>query len=122
MHGYFGRYLWVDLTHRRIEIRDADPALAERYLGGAGMAARILYDETDARTDPLGPENVLAAFTGPFTGTRVPSTSRHHIMARSPLTGILGESNVGGSWSVHFKKCGYDGLVITGKAEAPVYL
>jgi aldehyde:ferredoxin oxidoreductase len=122
MHGYFGRYLWVDLTHRRIETREADSALAQRYLGGAGMAARILYDETDARTDPLGPENVLAAFTGPFTGTKVPSTSRHHIMARSPLTGILGESNVGGSWAVHFKKCGYDGLVVTGQAEAPVYL
>jgi aldehyde:ferredoxin oxidoreductase len=122
MHGYFGRYLRVDLTQRRSETRETDSIVMQRYLGGAGIGARILYDETDASTDPLGPANLLAAFTGPFTGTRVPSTSRHHVMARSPLTGIFGESNVGGSWSVHFKKCGYDGLVVTGKADAPVYL
>jgi len=122
MHGYFGRYLRVDLTQRRIETRETDSIWLQRYLGGAGIGARILYDETDAATDPLGPANLLAAFTGPFTGTRVPSTSRHHVMARSPLTGIFGESNVGGSWSVHFKKCGYDGLVVIGRADAPVYL
>lgn len=122
MSGYFGKYLFVDLSRRKTEVRPVERKTAEAYLGGAGMGARLLYDETTVETDPLGPENVLIAYTGLFTGTRVPSSGRHHVMARSPLTGILGESNVGGSWGVHLKKTGYDGLVVTGKAESPVYL
>lgn len=122
MHGYFGKYLWVDLSNRHIEVRMLEQARTDQYLGGAGICARVLFDDTSVGTQPLGPENVLSAFTGPFTGTKVPSASRHHLMARSPLTGFLGESNVGGSWSVHFKRCGYDGLVVTGKADAPVYI
>jgi aldehyde:ferredoxin oxidoreductase len=122
MYGYHGKMLWVDLTHRRVEVRPIDEATLEQYLGGAGIAIDILYTETGVDTDPLGPDNVLVACTGPFTGTRVPSASRHHIMARSPLTGLLGESNVGGSWGVHFKSTGHDGIVVTGKADKPVYL
>lgn len=122
MFGYFGKYLWIDLTDRTTEVRDLDADLFEKYLGGAGICARLLYDETGPQTDPLGPANTLVAFTGPFTGTRVPSSGRHHLMARSPLTGILGESNVGGSWAVHFKKTGHDGLALTGRADSPVYL
>ncbi len=99
-----------------------DERLVRDYLGGVGIGARLVYDETTAATDPLGPENLLAAFTGPFTGTGVPSSSRHHIVSRSPLTGMIGESNVGGSWGVHFKKTGNDGIVISGRSETPVYL
>jgi aldehyde:ferredoxin oxidoreductase len=122
MFGYFGKYLLLDLTNRKTEIRHLDEHFFNIYLGGAGIGARILYDETTSDTDPFGPENVLIAFTGPLTGTRVPSSSRHHIMAKSPLTGILGETNVGGSWSVHFKRTGYDGIVIKGKADSLIYL
>ena len=122
MFGYNKKMLRVDLTRRSVEVQDLDDSLLEKYVGGAGLGARLLYDETTATTDALGPENVLAAMTGPFTDSRVPSSSRHHVMARSPLTGFLGESNVGGSWAVHFKKTGYDGIVVAGKADAPVYL
>ena len=122
MLGYHKKMLRVDLTRRSVEVQELDDSLLEKYVGGAGIGARLLYDETTAATDPLGPENVLIAMTGPFTDSRVPSSSRHHVMARSPLTGLLGESNVGGSWAVHFKKTGYDGIVVTGKADAPVYL
>ena len=87
------------------------------------MAARILYDETDARTDPLGPENVLAAFTGPFTGT--PGALHQPPPPYGPLTAHR-YSRARATWAGHgrctSKRCGYDGLVITGKAEAPVYL
>ncbi len=110
------------MTRRSVEVQELDDSLLEKYVGGAGLGARLLYDETTPTTDPLGPENILAAMTGPFTDSRVPSSSRHHVMARSPLTGLLGESNVGGSWAVHFKKTGYDGIVVTGKADTPVYL
>jgi aldehyde:ferredoxin oxidoreductase len=122
MLGYHKKILRVDLTRRRVEVQELDDSRLETYVGGAGLGARLLYDETSPATDPLGPENILTAMTGPFTDSRVPSSSRHHVMARSPLTGLLGESNVGGSWGVHFKRTGYDGIVVIGKADTPVYL
>ena len=122
MSGYHYKILRVDLTARHLEVQELDPKVTEKYVGGAGVAAKILYEETDAGTDPLGPDNRIIAFTGPYTGTSVPSSSRHHLVARSPLTGFLGESNVGGSWGVHFKKAGLDGLVLTGRADRPAYL
>ncbi len=120
--GYQGKALHVDLTDRKISVLDLDHEDLRSYMGGAGMAVKLLYEQTGIVTDPLSPENPLIAFTGPFTSTIVPSSSRHHIVARSLLTGLLGESSVGGSWGVHFKKTGYDGLVLTGKADRPVYL
>ncbi len=116
------RLLRVNLGTGKVEVRELAQETVEKYYGGAGLAARILYEETDVSTDPLGPDNVLLASTGPYTGTSVPSSSRHHLMSRSPLTGFLGESNVGGSWGVHFKKAGFDGLLVSGKADSPVYL
>ena len=122
MNGYFGRLLRVDLSNQETMIEDLDPKMLEKYVGGVSIGAKILYEETTTETDPLGPDNILVAMAGPFTGTSVPSSSRHHIMAPSPQTGIFGEANVGGSWAVHFKKCGYDGIAVTGKADQPVYL
>jgi len=122
MFGYHGKLLRVDLTSRSIEVQELDDALLKAYIGGVGVAVRLLYDETGPETDPLGPENVLIALTGPYTGTRVPSATRHHLVARSPLTGLLGESSVGGSWAARFKATGYDGIAVTGRADKPVYL
>jgi aldehyde:ferredoxin oxidoreductase len=122
MFGYQGKILRVDLTERRVEEEAVDASLCEQYIGGSGIGAKLLYEETSPETDPLGPENRLIAFTGPFTGSAVPSAGRHHVMARSPLNGLFGESNVGGTWAVHFKRTGYDGIIIRGKAERPVYL
>ena len=122
MLGYMGKVLRVDLTERKIAVEELDGELVEKYVGGAGLGAKYLYEETSPDTAPLGPENLLAAFTGPFTGTAVPSAGRHHLVARSPMTGLFGESNVGGSWAVHFKKAGFDGIIVKGRAERPVYL
>jgi aldehyde:ferredoxin oxidoreductase len=120
--GYQGKFLVVDLTDRRIETQKLDEHLVEQYIGGVGVGARLLYDGTGPETDPLGPGNMLVAFTGPYTGTRVPSSARHHLVARSPLTGLFGGSNVGGSWAVRFKGSGFDGIAVTGRADSPVYL
>jgi aldehyde:ferredoxin oxidoreductase len=122
MHGYQGQLLRVDLTARTAQLRELDDQLLADYIGGVGVGARLLYDETGPYTDPLGPDNVLVAFTGPYTGTSVPSSARHHLVARSPLTGLFGESNVGGSWAVRLKGAGFDGIVVTGRADSPVYL
>lgn len=122
MYGYQGKLLRVDLTSGKIETQPIADEMFEKYIGGVGIAAKILYDETTPDTNPLGPENVLIAFTGPFTGTRVPSSGRHHVVARSPQTGYFGEANVGGSWGIQLKKAGFDGVVVTGKAASPVYV
>jgi aldehyde:ferredoxin oxidoreductase len=120
--GYHKKLLRVDLSNRKAEVEDLDEALIRKYVGGLGIEAKILYEETGPETDPLSPENILMALTGPYTGTGVPTSGRHHLVARSPLTGFFGESNVGGSWAVHFKRAGFDGIVIKGKSSAPVYL
>ena len=116
MYGYHGKLLKVDLSNRKIEYQDLSESDCKKFIGGAGIGTKILYEETGPETDPLAPENQLIAMTGPFTGSSVPSTGRHHIVARSPLTGILGESNVGGSWAVHFKRTGFDGIIVSVKA------
>jgi aldehyde:ferredoxin oxidoreductase len=77
---------------------------------------------TDERTNPLGPENPLIFMTGPFTGTSVPLSGRHAVVSQSPLTGIFGESDVGGTWGANLKKAGFDGTIITGQSEKPIYL
>ncbi len=122
MFGYHKKLIRVDLTGRKSEMEELDEKVIRKYLGGLGIEAKILYEETGPETDPLGPENILMAVTGPYTGTGVPTSGRHHLVARSPLTGLFGESNVGGSWAVHLKKAGFDGIHIKGRAEEPVYL
>lgn len=122
MFGYHKKLLRVDLTNRKIEVEDLNEGLIRKSVGGLGVEARILNEETGPKTEPLSPENILIAMTGPYTGTGVPTSGRHHLVARSPLTGFFGESNVGGSWAVHFKKAGFDGIVIKGKSETPLYL
>ena len=117
MFGYHKKLLRVDLSNRKVEIEDLDEKVIRKYAGGLGIEAKILYEETGPETDPLSPQNILMAVTGPYTGTGVPTSGRHHVVARSPLTGLFGESNVGGSWAVHFKKAGFDGIVVKGRAE-----
>lgn len=86
------------------------------------MAARIIWDGTDATTSPLSGENPLVFMTGPLTGTRVPTNGRYTVAALSPLTGIWGEAHAGGSWGYALKRAGFDGIVLQGKANTPVYV
>jgi len=122
MGGYMGKLLVVNLTNGELGDEPLDPTLAHNFVGGAGYAARYLYDELGPDTDPLGPENTLMFMTGPLVGTRAPSCGRHEVCAISPLTGIWGESNSGGFWGAELRFSGYDGIVIRGSAEKPVWL
>ena len=122
MGGYMGKLLTVDLSRGQIKEEPLDPKMAHDFVGGAGYAARYLYDELGPDTDPLGAENTLMFMTGPLVGTRAPSCGRHEVCALSPLTGIWGESNSGGFWGAELRFSGYDGLVIRGRAEKPVWL
>jgi len=120
--GYWSKILWVNLTDGTSKVEELPEETLRSYIGGSGLGARLLYDLTGPETAPLGPDNPLIFATGPFCGTMVPTAGRHHIIARSPLTGIWGESDVGGSWGTQFKRCGYDALVVTGRAARPTYL
>ncbi|HUW09358.1 MAG TPA: aldehyde ferredoxin oxidoreductase family protein, partial [Anaerolineae bacterium] len=122
MHGYMGKLLRVDLTSRSLTDEPLNADYAAMYLGGSGLAARYLWDLLDSDTDPLGPENPLLFLTGPLVGTSAPACGRYEVCARSPLTGLLGESNSGGFWGPELRFAGYDGILLTGKSEQPVYV
>lgn len=122
MNGYHGRLLWVDLTRGQVRDEPLNASYAEQFVGGSGLATRYLYDLIRTDTDPLGPDNPLIIMPGPLTGTRAPLCGRHTLAARSPLTGLLGESNVGGFVGAELRHAGYDGIVVTGQSSAPVWL
>jgi len=122
MNGYMGKLLVVDLTKGKLEDEPLNPDVARDFVGGAGYAARTLYDELGPHTDPLGPDNTLMFMTGPLVGTRAPSCGRHEVCAISPLTGIWGESNSGGFWGAELRFAGYDGIIVRGRSETPVWL
>ncbi|MGD9050086.1 MAG: aldehyde ferredoxin oxidoreductase family protein [Anaerolineae bacterium] len=122
MGGYMGKLLVVDLTSGELKDEPIDPTMAHDFVGGAGYAARYLYNELGPDTDPLGPDNTLMFMTGPLVGTRAPSCGRHSVCAISPQTGIWGESNAGGFWGAELRFSGYDGIVVRGRSETPVWL
>ncbi|MFZ5646070.1 MAG: aldehyde ferredoxin oxidoreductase family protein [Bacillota bacterium] len=125
MYGYCGKLLGVDLTAGKISIMPLEMELAEKYIGGSGLAAAIfirLLGKECGSIDPVGPENPLIFMTGPLTGSPLPCSGRMVACARSPLTGIWGESNAGGFFGAELKKAGFDGIIITGKSPEPVML
>lgn len=122
MDGYHNHVAWIDLDKREAELRPMDKKDAEEFIGGASLGAAYLARLTDTDTDPLGPHNPLIFMTGPFTASRVPASSRHEVISLSPLTGIYGESNCGGSFGWQLKRSGLDGLVIRGASRKPVVL
>ncbi len=122
MNGYRGKILNVNLTSGETTVETLDENLLKQFIGGAGLGARLLYDQVDADTDPLGPDNPLMFLTGPFTGTSVPTSGKSTFCSKSPKTGLLGYSTVGGHLGADLKFAGYDGIIITGVSEKPCYL
>ena len=115
--GYMGKILFVDLNDGRLEEMPLDMDLASRFVGGSGLGARLLADYLSPDTDPLAPEAPLIFMTGPFVGTPIPAAGRYSVVARSPLTGFVGEANSGGFWGPELRFGGYDGIIITGRAD-----
>lgn len=122
MNGYMGRILRVDLSSGKLWDEPLDETYARSYVGGSGLAARYLYEMVDAATDPLGPENPLIFMTGPLVGTAMPSAGRYSLCALSPLTRLWGEACSGGFFGPELRFAGYDGILITGASEKPVWL
>ena len=119
---YTGQVLHVDLTKKEIQSRTIPQKLRTQYIGGWGLAVKYLYDLIDPKVDPLSPENAFVIMTGPVCGTLVPTSARTCLVSKSPKTGTIFESNIGGSFGPELKFAGYDGIVVTGKADKPVYL
>jgi len=122
MKGFVGKLLVVNLSSKEISEEQINDSIAEKFLGGAGYACRYLYDKISRDTDPLSPDNILMFMTGLFCGSNAPTSGRFVVCAKSPLTGIWGESNCGGFFGPELRKAGYDGIVIKGASENPVYL
>ncbi|MDY6876387.1 MAG: aldehyde ferredoxin oxidoreductase family protein [Chloroflexota bacterium] len=120
--GYAGKWLYVDLTTGQIEPREYDRTLAEEYLGGNGLGARLLWEQVGPEVDPLAPGNLLIFATGPLVGTLMPNGCRMEVIAKSPLTSIYGDANAGGFFGPELKFAGWDGIVFSGRAPHPVYL
>jgi aldehyde:ferredoxin oxidoreductase len=114
--------LKIDLSTGRIEEYVIPKQWEHDFLGGASLAARILYASLTPDLDPLSPEAPLLFMMGPMTGTSGPTTGRFVVCGKGPATGLWAESNVGGFWGPELRAAGYDGLWISGKALDPVYL
>jgi aldehyde:ferredoxin oxidoreductase len=122
MRGTYKRLLEVDLTQGKTKTLSIPDEMSEKYLGGRGLGARLLFDMFPAKIDPLSSENVLIFLTGPLTGTLVPGSSKFVVITKSPLTRGWCDSYSSGRIVVELKKVGYDGLVIRGKSNHPCYL
>ncbi len=120
--AYNGKILWVDLTTGLIESRFPDPSLYRDYLGGSGLAARLIFEHQPVGADPMGEDNILGFMAGLMGGTRALLSARYMLVGKSPLTGGWTESNSGGYLSGEMKKAGYDGVFFTGISKKPVYL
>ncbi|MEZ0346678.1 MAG: aldehyde ferredoxin oxidoreductase family protein [Infirmifilum sp.] len=120
--GWNGKILWIDLTGKKTKTQEFDGAFAQKYIGGRGFAARLLWDYLPPGVDPLSPENILVIATGPLTGLPGPSTGKVVVAAKSPLTHGYGDGNLGSRAALHLRFSGYDAVAITGKSEKPVYI
>ncbi|OGP56565.1 MAG: aldehyde ferredoxin oxidoreductase [Deltaproteobacteria bacterium RBG_13_49_15] len=113
---------FIDLTNGEIQIKPIPISMRKKYLGGRGLDAYLLYNYSKKGVDPLSPDNPLIVSGGILTATCASATARTHVMAKSPLTGLLGSTNMGGFFAPELAWAGFHHLVIKGKAEKPVYL
>lgn len=122
MNCYAGKVLRVDLATGTVTTEPLKEAWAQDFIGGKGLGFRYLLEELPAHTDPLSAANMVAIFSGVLAGTCVATTARTVVCTRSPATGTILDSYVGGAFSMQLKLAGYDGIIITGCAPQPVAL
>jgi aldehyde:ferredoxin oxidoreductase len=120
--GYNGKILHVDLTNKSTTIENPGENFYRKYIGGSALGMYYLLKRTPQNADPLGPENVLVFADSILTGVPIAGLSRITVTAKSPLTGLAGDSQSGGFFPAELKFAGFDAVVIKGKADSPVYL
>ncbi|BCJ87224.1 aldehyde ferredoxin oxidoreductase family protein [Effusibacillus dendaii] len=119
--GYRDRIAWVNLTDGNIDYRPIGEENARKYVGGRGLGVKYVLDN-GAQVDPLSPDNLLCVMTGPLTGTRINMSGRLAVVTKSPLTGTVTDSHMGGWTAARLKWANLDGLIFKGKSNKPVYL
>ncbi|MFX1259087.1 MAG: aldehyde ferredoxin oxidoreductase family protein [Promethearchaeota archaeon] len=117
--GFFGKILWIDLSDETFREEKLPEEIYRKYLGGYGLAAKIIYENMPKNVDPLGSEAILGFFPGLLTGTVAPLAGRYMICGKSPLTGTWANPNSGGFFGPEIKKCGFDGILVKGIANSP---
>ncbi|MFQ5873415.1 MAG: aldehyde ferredoxin oxidoreductase N-terminal domain-containing protein, partial [Dehalococcoidia bacterium] len=122
VQGLPNKILRVNLSTRRVLWEEPDELFYRRYLGGAGFVGYYLLKELKPGIDPLSPDNILLFALGPVTGTAMPGASRNCVGAKSPLSGGMAKSEVGGFFGFELKRAGLDSLIVEGRAESPVYI
>jgi len=122
VHGNTGKILNVNLIAGEIRVATLPEEYYRAYIGGSGLAAKVFWELGDLNADPLSPEAMLIFMNGPFAGLKLSGASRNSVAGRSPLTGCWGDSSCGGYFAPELRYAGYDGIVITGKANAPSML
>jgi aldehyde:ferredoxin oxidoreductase len=120
--GFAGQGLEIDLSSGRVIKHDSNPDHFAKYLAGRGIATKFFVDRVSPDTDPFSSDNPLVFSAGLLTGTLAPGANRTALVTRSPQTGLLTYSAIGGFWGPEFKHAGYDTLFISGISEKPVYL
>jgi len=121
-YGYGGQILRVDLTDERYRIEKSSPGWFRSVIGGRAANTKRLFEELNVECDPLGPDNILIFGVGPLTGSLLPASAFYTVTAKSPMTGILGDSAAGGQFGAEMKLTGFDQIIVTGKAESLTYL
>ena len=122
MRSYTGKLLRVNLSSSESRAEDIPESSMKEYLGGRGLATRYLYGELSPGVDPLGPDNKLVFMMGPLGATGAMAVSRTAVASKSPLTGCIAKSIMGGNFGAFLKFAGFDGIIIEGEAEKPTYI
>ncbi|MFX1414287.1 MAG: aldehyde ferredoxin oxidoreductase family protein [Promethearchaeota archaeon] len=121
-NGFFGKILWIDLDNDSFNEEKLGEDIYRQFFGGYGLACKLIYDHLPPKIDPLSPKSILGFFPGLLTGTITPLSGRYMTAGKSPLTGTWGDANSGGFFGPEIKKCGYDGILITGASNTPKYI
>ena len=122
MYGWTGNILRINLTTGAVKKETYTEEFAQKWVGGRGFAIKILYDELAPGIDPLGPDNKFVVAVGPIAGIPAPNTGKTVVAAKSPLTGGYADGNLGTRITEHLRRCGYDVLIVEGRAAAPSYI
>jgi aldehyde:ferredoxin oxidoreductase len=122
IEGTSNRVLSIDLGKKTFEIVEVSRSDRENYLGGKGLALKLLFDRLTPGSDPLGEQNIFIVMTGVLTGTGAPCSGRFSAVTKSPLTGIIAHSSCGGPFGMALRTSGWDGIIVKGKSKSPVYL
>jgi aldehyde:ferredoxin oxidoreductase len=122
MRSYTGKLIRLNLSQRKSQVEDIAEPLMKDFLGGRGVAVKYLYDELKPGLEPLAADNKLIFMMGPLGATTAMSVSRIALVTKSPLTGAIAKSIMGGNFGAYLKFAGFDGIIVEGEAEKPVYV